>query len=129
MLHLNKWCMQRSYCYTSERILRLDKDLKAATPFLELMSEFVTRCDTRRLSVLLNKVLTKYDLDLKSCPQAEANHVAAIQAAQQDARFKLSSLVACKAVQGKCIKALSAMHDPVKHLHNVQEARQAMNIA
>ena len=100
----------------------LDEELEAATPFMDLLADFMTSCDTKRLMVLLEKVLTRCEMDLQSIPQAAVDALTDVVAKQQEARVKLQSLRSCKELQQQCIQAMSAIQHAVQHLHAVQEA-------
>jgi hypothetical protein len=100
----------------------LDEELQAATPCMDLLADFMTSCHTKKLLVLLEKVLTKCEIDLQSIPQAAVDALTDVVAKQQEARVKLQSLSSCKDLQQQCIKAMSAIQHAVQHLHAFQEA-------
>ena len=104
----------------------LDRDLEAAAPFMNVLSEFMAAAGTAELSVLLDKLLTKCDIELQSQPKGTAKLLADSQSTTQDALSKLAKLDACKDLHDKCARAMSAMHHAVKHLHTMQEAGQVM---
>ncbi len=100
----------------------LDEELEAAMPFMILLADFMTSCDTKKLMVLLEKVLTKCEMDLQSIPQAAVDALTDVVAKQQEAKVKLQSLHSCKDLQQQCTKAMSAIQQAVQHLHAIQEA-------
>ncbi|DBA80792.1 TPA: hypothetical protein ACH3X1_008015 [Trebouxia sp. C0004] len=111
-----------SYLKTDLDSEGLDEELEAETPFMDLLADFMTSYNTKQLLVLLEKVLTKCEMDLQSIPQAAVDALTDVDAKQQEARVKLQSLSSCKELQQQSIKAMSAIQHAVQHLHAVQEA-------